>query len=355
MKSIEVQAEITYQVEVDVNWREALSLLLEGRAKVAFIYSTDFEERIPSPEVEGVEIHRYPVVDGEHAKSASVANEIWEKLHHDGFTRSDVIVGIGGGAITDLAGFVAATWLRGIEWIAVPTSLAAMVDASVGGKTGINTTHGKNLVGAFHSPIKVIVDLRWLETLSARDFSAGLAEVIKCGFISDPEILALVADRDVAALLKSPEVIRDLIERSIAVKARVVSSDYKESELREILNYGHTFGHAVESAMNYQLRHGEAVAIGMIFIAELSYELGLIDQQLLTSHYEVISKLNLPTRLPEIIDRAVWDSLLQSMHSDKKARGNSIRFVTLTKLGETSRLIAPDEALMYKAYEKLLP
>ena len=171
--------------------------------------------------------------------------------------------------MTDLAGFVAASWLRGIDWIAVPTTLAGMVDAAIGGKTGINTNAAKNLVGAFHSPVAVIVDTKWLRSLSRRDFAAGLAEVVKCGFIRDPEILFLLQGHNLDSVIANENLTRNLISRAVTVKADVVNQDFKESDLREILNYGHTFGHAVEKHSGYQLRHGECVSIGMAFMAHL--------------------------------------------------------------------------------------
>ncbi|NCZ58199.1 MAG: hypothetical protein EBY75_07885, partial [Actinobacteria bacterium] len=187
--------------------------------------------------------------DGELQKDASTYIRVLEEVSQTSLNRTGVLIGIGGGATTDLTGFVAATYLRGIEWIAVPTSLAGMVDAAVGGKTGINLRTGKNLAGVFHSPAKVIVNIGFLKTLSDRDLRAGMAEVAKCGFISDLKILDLIREDWQANI---PE----LVSRSIAVKAQVVSRDFKESFEREILNYGHTLGHAIEKHSNYAMRHG---------------------------------------------------------------------------------------------------
>ena len=208
------------------------------------------------------------VPDAEEAKSALVASSLWSFLGQSGFTRSDAIVGIGGGSVTDLAGFVAATWLRGIAVVHVPTTVLAMADAAVGGKTGINTAEGKNLVGAFHPPAGVLCDLGTLDTLASDDFISGMAEVIKCGFIADPAILELVEqDPQGAGHSKGPAV-RELIERSIRVKARVVTEDLRESSVREILNYGHTFAHAIEQVEGYPWRHGAAVSVGRVSAAE---------------------------------------------------------------------------------------
>ena len=208
------------------------------------------------------------VPNAEEAKSAEVAAYCWSVLAQTGFTRTDVIVAVGGGATTDLAGFVAASWLRGIRWIAMPTTLLGMVDAAVGGKTGINIAEGKNLVGAFHPPAGVLADLATLETLPRHDYISGLAEVIKTGFIADPVILDLVESDPQAATSPAGPHTAELIERSIKVKAEVVSGDLKEAGRREILNYGHTLAHAIERNERYKWRHGAAVSVGMVFAAE---------------------------------------------------------------------------------------
>jgi 3-dehydroquinate synthase len=224
-----------------------------------------------------------------------------------------------------------------------------MVDASVGGKTGINSDYGKNLIGAFHSPIAVIVDIEFLNTLSPRDLSAGMAEVIKCGFISDPEILNLSADCSTQTLLTKPEVLQDLICRAIAVKAAVVSTDFKESYAREALNYGHTLGHAIEIHSKYQLRHGEAVAIGMVFVAELALARGLIDASTVALHRDLLARFELPTTF----DRQAWSKLLPLLSLDKKARGKTLRFVALDGIGSTIRLEDLSSAELDAAYEMI--
>ena len=261
---------------------------------------------------------------------------------------------VGGGTVTDVAGYAAASWLRGIDWVAIPTTLAGMVDASVGGKTGINSPYGKNLIGAFHSPISVIIDPAWLRTLSDRDFAAGMAEVIKCGFIDDEEILNLVKDKSLSSIRSNTQLVNNLIERSVATKAKVVSEDFKESELREILNYGHTFGHAIEKVSDYSIRHGEAVSIGMIFVAELAFEAELIDSQLLELHREILKALSLPASLGNVAGGSNWPALYAAMTLDKKARGSSIRFVVLNALGNCGRLEGVTEEQLKSAYEKVL-
>jgi 3-dehydroquinate synthase len=294
----------------------------------------------------GFDVHMAAIPDGEHAKTAEVAARLWAVLGLAGFTRTDAVVGVGGGATTDLAGFVAATWLRGVPVVQLPTTLLGMVDAAVGGKTGINTAEGKNLVGAFHPPRAVICDLATLETLPRRDFVAGLAEVVKCGFVADPAILDLVeADPEAASSWDAP-VVQELVERSIQVKADVVTADLREAGLREILNYGHTFGHAVEQVEGYTWRHGEAVSVGLVYVAELARLAGRLAPDLAGRHREVLGRLGLPTEY----GAGRWDGLYEAIRRDKKTRGNLVRFVVLDGLARPGRLEGPDLALLQAAY-----
>ncbi|MEO6144714.1 MAG: 3-dehydroquinate synthase [Dermatophilaceae bacterium] len=289
------------------------------------------------------------VPDAEEAKSADVASSLWAVLGKSGFTRSDAIVGVGGGTVTDLAGFVAATWMRGITVVHVPTTLLAMVDAAVGGKTGINTAEGKNLVGAFHPPAGVLCDVATLETLPQNDFVSGMAEVVKCGFIADPAILDLVEKDSDAATRRDGPAVRELIERSIAVKARVVTEDLKESGLREILNYGHTFGHAIEQVEGYTWRHGAAVSVGMIYAAELARLAGRLDDEVVKRHRSILASVGLPTSYRG--DR--WPELFDAMKRDKKSRGSLLRFVVLDAVAGPSRLEGPDPSLLQAAYAEV--
>jgi 3-dehydroquinate synthase len=286
------------------------------------------------------------VPDAEEAKSSETAAFLWGVLGQSGFTRSDAIVGLGGGTVTDLAGFVAATWLRGVRVVHIPTTLLAMVDAAVGGKTGINTAEGKNLVGAFHPPAGVLCDLTTLETLPPNDFAAGMAEVIKCGFIADPVILALVEADPEGAKRSDGSAVRELIERSIKVKARVVTEDLKESSLREILNYGHTFAHAIEQVERYSWRHGDAVSVGMVYVAELARLAGRIDDALVDRHRSILAGVGLPTCYRG--DR--WPDLYDAMRRDKKSRGSLLRLVVLDGLAKPGRLEGPDPAMLLAAY-----
>jgi 3-dehydroquinate synthase len=298
---------------------------------------------------QGYDAYAAEVPDAEEAKTAQVAAFLWGVLGQAGFTRSDAVVAIGGGATTDLAGFVGATWLRGVKVVHVPTTLLAMVDAAVGGKTGINTPEGKNLVGAFHPPAGVLCDLATLETLPRHDFVAGLAEVVKCGFIADPTILDLVeADPEGASTPEGPHV-RELIERAVAVKADVVGQDLTEQGLREVLNYGHTFGHAVEQVERYQFRHGAAVSIGMVYVAELARLAGRLDDAVVERHRAILGSLGLPVSYRG--DR--WPQLLDAMKRDKKSRGSLLRFVVLDDIARPTRLEGPDPALLQAAYAEI--
>lgn len=301
----------------------------------------------------GYETFGAQVPDAEEAKTAQVAAFCWGVLGQADFTRSDAIVAVGGGATTDLGGFVAATWLRGIQVVHVPTTVLAMVDAAVGGKTGINTAEGKNLVGAFHPPAGVLCDLASLASMAPFDFVAGLAEIVKAGFIADPRILELVEAN--VELLKDPvaasssDVLLELVERAIAVKARVVGEDLREAGLREILNYGHTFGHAVEHVERYQWRHGAAVSVGMVFVAELARLAGTLSDEVVDRHRSILTSLGLPTTYRG--DR--WERLLTAMRRDKKTRGDVLRFVVLEDIGRPSRLEGPDPTLLAAAYAEV--
>lgn len=295
---------------------------------------------------QGYEAIAIQLPNAEEAKTAEVAAYCWKALGQTGFTRTDVVVGIGGGATTDIAGFVAATWLRGVRWIAVPTTVLGMVDAAIGGKTGINTAEGKNLVGAFHPPAGVLCDLAALESLPVHDYVSGLAEVIKSGFIADPVILDLIeADPEGARTLAGPHT-AELIERSIRVKAEVVSSDLKEAGLREILNYGHTLGHAIEKNERYKWRHGAAVSIGMVFAAELGRLAGRLDDATADRHRTVLESVGLP--LTYRGDQ--WPRLLENMKIDKKSRGDLLRFIVLDGVGKPTVLEGPDPAVLLAAY-----
>ncbi len=304
---------------------------------------------------QGYDAHGIEIPDGEEAKLAPVASFCWQVLGQTGFTRSDAIVTVGGGATTDLGGFVAATWLRGVKVVHMPTTLLAMVDAAVGGKTGINTTEGKNLVGAFHEPAGVLCDLATLETLPRNELVSGLAEVIKCGFIVDTEILRLVEEHTEEARTPGSAVLRELIRRAIQVKIDVVTDDLRETggsgghPGREVLNYGHTLGHAVERVERYKFRHGAAVSIGMVYVAELARLAGKLPDEVVDRHRSVLETVGLPTSY----GGGSWAQLHEAMRLDKKTRGDALRFVVLDDLARPSILTAPDPALLTAAYAEI--
>ncbi|HJQ06189.1 MAG TPA: 3-dehydroquinate synthase [Nocardioides sp.] len=294
----------------------------------------------------GLDAHRVEIPDAEDGKALSVASFCWEVLGRIGLDRRGVVIGLGGGAVTDLAGFVAGTWMRGVRLVNVPTTLLGMVDAAVGGKTGINTEAGKNLVGVFHEPSAVLVDLATLETLPANELVAGMAEVVKTGFIADPRILELIERDPAAAVEPAGAVLGELIRRSIQVKADVVAADLRESDLREILNYGHTLGHAIERRERYRWRHGAAVSVGLVFAAELARLAGRLDDATADRHAAVLKLLDLPTSY----DADALPQLIESMRGDKKTRSGVLRFVVLDGLAKPGRLEGPDPALLAAAY-----
>ncbi|MHB8452960.1 MAG: 3-dehydroquinate synthase [Mycobacteriales bacterium] len=292
----------------------------------------------------GVDAHSVAVPDGEAAKELRVADEVYTALGRLGLDRTGCLVGLGGGAVTDLAGFVAATWMRGVRVVQVPTTLLGMVDAAIGGKTGVNTAAGKNLVGAFHSPSAVLCDLETLVTLPPEEFTSGLAEVVKCGFIADPVILDLLA-----ADPAGRSCTRELIERSVRVKAEVVSSDPREAGRREVLNYGHTLGHAVELVEAYRWRHGAAVSVGLVFAAALGRASGRLDGATADRHRAILEQVGLPVSYPR--DR--WPDLLVAMRGDKKTRSGRLRFVVLDGMACPSMLEDPSLELLTAAYAEI--
>ena len=354
---VTVQGEQPYDVVIGTDLLAELPGLLSGAAQVAVIYPKALHltgEAVREALVaDGFAAIALEVPDAEEAKSVEVAAFCWSILGQQGFTRSDAVVTVGGGATTDLGGWVAATWLRGIRVVHVPTTLLGMVDAAVGGKTGINTSAGKNLVGSFHPPVGVLCDLATLETLPRNDYVSGMAEVVKVGLTSDPLILELIkADVDGATRADGPHT-EELIRRAIQVKADVVAADLRERDMngigREVLNYGHTLGHAIERAERYQWRHGAAVSVGLVFAAELSRAAGRLSDAGVVLHRELLAGLGLPTSYRG--DR--WSTLLEGMRVDKKTRGDMLRFVVLDDIGRPSRLEGPDPQLLAAAWSEV--
>ena len=297
---------------------------------------------------QGFEAQSVEVPDGEQSKDLKTAAYLWEVLGRAGFTRTDAIVAVGGGATTDLAGFVAATWLRGVDVVHVPTTLLGMVDAAVGGKTAINTAAGKNLVGAFHEPVGVLCDLSALETLPREDYVSGLAEVVKVGFTHDPRILELIEEDPAAAITPQGRHTGELIERAITVKAGVVAHDLTERGGREFLNYGHTLGHAIEKVEGYRWRHGAAVSVGLVFVAELARRAGSLDEATALRHRSVLDSVGLPTSY-----QGDWDQLHAAMRIDKKSRGDRLRFVVLDALATPRILDDPEPTHLAAAWDEV--
>lgn len=349
---VPVGGESPYDVLVGRDLVGALPALLAGAARAAVLYASPLKARADAvaDTLRGAGIEPLPVEvpDAEAGKDAEVAISCWAALGSAGFTRTDVVVGVGGGAVTDLAGFVAACWLRGVRWVPVATSLLGMVDAAVGGKTGINTAAGKNLVGAFHPPAGVLCDLAALDDLPRAELVAGLAEVVKCGFIVDPAILDLIEKDPAGATDPGSPVLRELVERAIRVKAEVVSADLRESGRREILNYGHTLAHAVERMEGYAWRHGHAVSVGLVYAAALGRLAGRLDGPTAARHAAVLRLLGLPTSYKA----QAWPELHAAMRVDKKARGATLRFVVLDGLARPAILAGPDEGLLRAAYHE---
>lgn len=359
---ITVHVEPSYEVIVGYGLlAQLLEKLPEQALRVAIIHPATLGVTAEAIQSAIAETNRQVIVievpDAEDAKTAEVASFCWTALGQSGFTRTDAIVGLGGGSVTDLAGFVAGTWLRGVPIIQVPTTLLGMVDAAVGGKTGINTDAGKNLVGVIHSPHAVICDLATLETLSTPDYVTGLAEVIKCGFIQDPRILEIIeADPSAATSPAGPHT-AELITRSIQVKANVVAADLYEDVggfgsrrvSREILNYGHTLGHAIERTERYRWRHGAAISVGMVFAAELAHLSGKLDDASVQRHRDILQAVGLPTTYRP--DR--WNQLLEAMAKDKKTRGNLLRFIIVESVGNPTIINGPDPAILAAAYDNI--
>jgi 3-dehydroquinate synthase len=342
-----------YSVQIGRDLAAEVVPLVKGAAQVAVLFAGPVrghaETVAGALRDAGVTVLPLEVPDAEAGKDISVAARCWDALGEAAFTRSDAVVGVGGGAVTDLAGFVAACWLRGVRLVQVPTSLLGMVDAAVGGKTGVNTAAGKNLVGAFHPPVGVLCDLSTLDTLPADDLRAGMAEVVKCGFIADPAILDLVEADPAAALDPHGPVLRELVERAVAVKARVVSADLREAGLREILNYGHTLGHAIERHESYTWKHGHAVSVGLVYAAALGRLSGRLAAPVAERHRAVLSSLGLPVSYTG----AAWPQLHAAMRVDKKARGALLRFVVLDDLAVPSTLEGPSDELLLAAFQEV--
>lgn len=345
-----------YDVHIERGAVDRLPGLVAGADRVALIHAPAVAATARGIALRlEVPVTLIEVPDAEQAKTPEVLARCWDAVAAAGLTRNDLIVGVGGGTTTDLAGFVAATWLRGVAYVSVPTTVLAMVDAAVGGKTGINLGAGKNLVGSFYEPRAVLCDLALLDTLPARDIRAGLAEVVKCGFIADARILELAT----ADLADSADVtgarFAELVQRAVAVKAAVVAVDFREATStgarvgREALNYGHTLGHAIEAHAHFSWRHGDAISVGMAWVARVSREILGLPAEAVGLHDELLGGLGLPLRY----EPGAYPRLRELMSLDKKARGSRLRLVGLEAMGSPRIIDNPPEAVLAAAYREL--
>ena len=279
-----------------------------------------------------IEAHCFTLPAGEQSKSLKLAEAIYEWLVERKAERGEVLIAVGGGVVGDLSGFVAATFLRGISFIQAPTSMAAMVDASIGGKVAVNLPQGKNLVGAFHEPLMVVADVSALATLGKRELAEGWVEAIKHGLIMDADLFDTFEQHAENLMALEPKISEEVIRRSVAIKAQVVSEDERETlGPRTLLNYGHTIGHAIEAATNYdQYLHGEAVSVGMMGAALISQRMGLLSEEVVLRQQRLLERFNLPTSAPGVEPQQV----LKAMSLDKKTRGGSITWVLLEGVGK---------------------
>lgn len=323
----------------------------------AILVTDETVARVHAPRVEGsiaadgISTCTVAVPPGEASKSLSTATEVYRFLAERRFGRDGVIVAVGGGVVSDLTGFVAATWMRGVRWIVCPTTVEGCVDAAIGGKTAVNVPGAKNLVGAFHWPAAVCIDPTCLLSLPKRDVSAGLAESIKHALVLDPGFVSW-HERNVAAILRLEDSIAvELIERNVRLKLLVVERDPRETTgERMVLNFGHTIGHAIEEASRHELRHGECVALGMLAAGRLSQSMGILRGEVVDRLTTLLGRMNLPTRLPRTIDS---EQVLAAIRLDKKNRGGGIRMVLLEDVGKPVVRDEVPEDSVREAYETL--
>ncbi len=313
---------------------------------VAALYGKDVQKTL---ETAGFSVSIIEIPDGEEYKNSATLNQVYDALLAAGVDRGSFVVALGGGVVGDVSGYAAATWMRGIPFVQVPTTLLAQVDSSVGGKTGIDHPKGKNLIGAFYQPRLVLIDVGTLATLDKRQFCAGLAEVIKYGIAIDPLLFEFLEAKCDAILAKEPDVLIEIISRSCQIKAQVVEQDEKEAGLRAILNYGHTLGHAFESLSGYRgLVHGEAVAIGMVLAARISTAEGLCNNEDVMRITTLITRCGLPVETPHF-DR---QQLINAVAADKKSKGGCITFICNRGIGMYAmRYHTPEELLVLSGLE----
>jgi len=332
-------AERSYDIEIGSGNLSGLAAFLRQRSRsshaviitdsnVDQLYADGLGDQLADDEWE---VHLLVVEAGERSKLPEVACDLWETMLEEGADRQSAVVAVGGGVVGDLAGFVAATFARGLEFFQVPTTLLAQVDSSVGGKVGINLPGAKNMVGAFWQPLGVLIDVDVLTSLSEREYRAGLAEVVKYGVILDAEFFAYLEQNIAAIHARDTGILRDIVERCCRLKADVVEADERETTgLRSVLNYGHTFAHAFEAAGGYdQLLHGEAVSLGMMCAARLAEKMGRVDAKFVERQQKLLAALRLPLEVPAFDH----DELLDFMRRDKKVDDGKLRFVLPDRIG----------------------
>jgi len=295
-----------------------------------------------SLDAEGINYDLIIVPDGEHAKSLSIAERVYGELIEKGFERRDAVIALGGGVVGDLAGFVAATYERGIAYIQIPTTLLAQVDSSVGGKVAVNHALGKNMIGTFYQPSFVYIDVATLKTLPDRDFAGGMSEVIKYAFLKGEPLLSLLQESRDDIVARQPDVLVEIAATCCSIKGEIVEKDERDQGIRAVLNYGHTLGHAIESVSGYEYSHGEAVAVGMVFAAMLSARLGMIGEDEIGLHRRIIESYGLPTGLKS----ADADGLIRVMERDKKRAMGGHVFVLLDGVGNPVVRSVGDELLI---------
>ena len=331
----------SYDIEIDAGL-DRIGERIQGLGigkKMALVTNPKVKKLHAGPVVDSLKAAGFLVMsieipDGEQHKNLDWANAIYTALLTNGFDRKSSLVALGGGVIGDLTGFAAATYMRGVPFIQVPTTLLAMVDSSVGGKTGVNHPMGKNMIGAFYQPKKVLMDLRVLKTLPKEEFLSGMAEVIKYGVIWDAAFFEYLDTNREKILSLDADALTHIIQRSCEIKAEVVGKDEREGGLRAVLNFGHTVGHAVETAENYTMRHGEAVSIGMVYASRLAQRTGLCDASVPERVEQLIKAYGLPTDLSALKRKPGMTELMDTMQIDKKAEGGKVKFVLPTKIGE---------------------
>jgi len=299
----------------------------------------------------GFQVETIQIPDGEEHKSLSSVSKVYDCLMRFNCDRNTILVALGGGVIGDLTGFIAATYMRGVPFVQIPTTLLAQVDSSVGGKTAVNHPLGKNIIGAFYQPKFVLIDLETLSTLPSDEFRAGLAEVVKYGIIADPELFGYLEENAEKILKLDFECLIKIVETSCATKVQIVETDERENRRRMILNFGHTFGHAVEALTQYvKYKHGEAVSIGMVFASRLAYEMDKCPSAIGERIEKLLSKLNLPIKSPKLNP----DSIIESMYHDKKTTAKKIKFILLKKIGEVEIIDEIPEATLKKTIANFL-